>query len=71
MNATVTLDNVLDAAEQLDVETQAELVRILSHRLVEHGRDRVAASIAEALREAEAGGGRVMTAAEIIREAQS
>lgn len=41
MNATMTLDNVLDAAEQLDVETQAELVSILSRRLAARGRERL------------------------------
>ncbi len=62
---------VLDAAEQLDVEAQAELVAILSRRLAERGRERVAATVAQARRELAAGQCPPMTAAEIVREAQS
>ena len=63
--------DVLDAAEQLDVEAQAELVDILSRRLAERGRERVAATVAQARREFAAGQCRAMTAAEIVGEAQS
>jgi hypothetical protein len=63
--------DVLDAAEKLDVEAQAELVAILSRRLAERGRERVAATVAEARREFAAGQCQPMTAAEIVREAQS
>jgi hypothetical protein len=62
--------DVLDAAEQLDVDAQAELVAILS-RLAERGRERVAATVAEARREFAAGQCQAMTAAEMVREAQS
>ena len=47
--------DVLDAAEQLDVEAQAELVAVLSRRLAERGRERVAATVAQARREFAAG----------------
>jgi hypothetical protein len=63
--------DVLDAAEQLDVEAQAELVAILSRRLAERGRERVAATVAQARREFAAGQCQPMTAAELVREAQS
>ena len=61
---------VLDAAEQLDVEDQAELVAVLSRRLAERGRERVAASVAQARREFAAGQCQPMPAAEIVPEAQ-
>jgi hypothetical protein len=62
---------VLDAAERLDVEAQAELVAVLSRRLAERGRERVAATVAQARREFAAGQCQPLTAAEIVREAQS
>jgi hypothetical protein len=63
--------DVLDAAEQLDVDAQAELVAVLSRRLAERGRERVAATVAQARREFAAGQCQPRTAAEIVREAQS
>jgi len=63
--------DVLDAAEQLDVAAQAELVAVLSRRLAERGRERVAATVAQARREFAAGQCQPMTAGEIVREAQS
>ena len=71
MNPPIAFDDVLDAAEQLDVDAQAELVAVLSRRLAERGRDRVAASVAEARREFAAGQCQAMTAAEPVREATS
>lgn len=70
MNTAATFDEALDLAEQLDDVAQAELVAVLSRRLAERGRQRVAESVAEARREFVAGQFKVMTAAEIIREAQ-
>lgn len=63
--------DVLDAAEQLDVEAQAELVAILSRRLAERGRERVAATVAQARQEFAAGQCEPVTASEVVREAQS
>jgi hypothetical protein len=63
--------DVLDAAEQLDADAQAELVAILSRRLAERGRERVVATVALARRELAAGQCQPMTTAEIVREAQS
>jgi len=63
--------DVLDAAEQLDVDEQAELIAVLSRRLAERGRERVAATAAQARQEFAAGQCQTMTAAEIVREAQS
>jgi hypothetical protein len=61
---------ILDAAEQLDADAQAELVAVLSPRLAEQGRERVAATVAQARREFAAGQCQPMTAAELVREAQ-
>jgi hypothetical protein len=63
--------DVLDAAEQLDADAQAELVAVLSRRLAERGRERVAATVAQARQEFVAGQCQPMSAAEIVREAQS
>ena len=63
--------DVLDAAEQLDVGSQAELVAILSRRLAERGRERVAATVTQARREFAAGQCQPMSAVEVVREAQS
>jgi hypothetical protein len=63
--------DVLDAAEQLDVDAQAELVAVLSRRLAERGRERVAATVAQARQEFAAGQCQPMTAAEVVREARS
>jgi hypothetical protein len=62
---------VLDAAEQLDPDAQAELIDVLSRRLAERGRERVAATVAQARQEYATGQCLPMTAAEIVREAQS
>ena len=71
MNQQIAFDNAIEAAEQLDVDAQAELVEVLSRRLAERGRERVAAMVAQARQEFAAGQCKAMTAAEIIREAQS
>ena len=63
--------DVLEAAEQLDVDAQTELVAILRRRLAERGRERVAATVAQARREFAAGQCQPMTAAKLVREAQS
>ncbi len=71
MSQHVGFADALDAAEQLDADAQAELVAILSRRLAERGRERVVAVVAEARREFAAGQCQPMTAAELVREAQS
>ena len=71
MSQSIVFDDVLDAAEQLDADAQAELVAVLSRRLAERGRERVAATVAQARREFAAGQCRTMTAAELLREASS
>jgi hypothetical protein len=68
MDQPIAFDDVLDAAERLDAEAQAELVAILSRRLAERGREHVAEAVAQARREFAAGQCQVMTAAEIVRE---
>ena len=67
----IAFADALEAVEQLDPDAQAELVAVLSRRLAERGRERLAAVVAEAEREFAAGECKAMTAAEIVREAQS
>lgn len=71
MSQQAAFADALDAVEQLDADAQAELVAVLSRRLAERGREEVAAAVAQARREFAAGHCRPMTAAEIVREAQS
>jgi hypothetical protein len=71
MSQPIVFADVLDAAEQLDADAQAELVAVLSRRLAERGRERVAAAVAQARREFAAGQCPAMTAAELVREASS
>jgi len=63
--------DALEAAEQLDLDAQAELVAVLSRRLAERGRERIAATVEQARREFASGQSKPMTAAEIVREALS
>ena len=63
--------DALDAAEQLDPDAQMELVAVLSRRLAERGRERIAATVEQARRELASGQSKPMTAAEIVREALS
>jgi hypothetical protein len=69
MNQAASFADVLDAAEKLDVYAQAELVAVLSRRLAERGRERVASSVAEARQEFAAGQCQTTTAHGLIREA--
>lgn len=71
MSQQIAFDAARDAAEKLDAEGQAELAAILSRRLAERGRERVAATVEQSRRELAAGQCQPMTAAELVREAQS
>ena len=71
MSQPIVFADVLDAAEQLDADAQAELVAVLSRRLAERGRERVAVAVEQARREFAAGQCQAMTAAELVREALS
>jgi hypothetical protein len=71
MSQQLAFADALDAVERLDVDAQAELVAILSRRLAERGRERVVEAVAESRREFAAGQCQPMTAAELVREAQS
>lgn len=71
MSQPVAFSEILDAAEQLDADAQIELVAVLSRRLAERGRERVAATTAQARREFAAGQCAATTATDLIREAQS
>ena len=71
MNHQTAFADALDAAEQLDLDAQVELVAVLQHRLAERGRERIAATVEQARLELASGQSKPMTAAEILREAQS
>ena len=71
MSQQIDFAAALDAVEQLDPDAQAELVAVLSRRLAEHGRERLATVVAQARREFATGQCQPMTAAEIVREARS
>lgn len=71
MSPKLAFADVLDTAEQLDTDSQAELVEIMSRRLAERGRERIARSVAQARQEFAAGQCEPMTAAEMVREAIS
>lgn len=71
MSQPIGFADALDAAEQLDPDAQAELVAVLSRRLAERGRERLATVVAQARREFAAGQCQPTTAAELIREARS
>lgn len=71
MNQPIGFADALDAAEQLDPDAQAELVAVLSRRMAERGRERLASVVAQARREFAAGQCQPMTAAELVREARS
>ena len=63
--------DVLDAVEHLEPDAQVELVAVLNRRLAERGRERIAATVAQARREFASGQSTPMTATEIVREAIS
>lgn len=70
MTHKTVFSDVLEAAEQLDSDSQAELLSVLSRRLAERGRERVVDAVAQARREFSAGQCQPMTAAELVHEAQ-
>jgi len=70
MNTPAAFGEVLESAELLDPEAQAELVAVLSRRLAERGRAEIASSVAQARQEFAAGQCRPLSAAEILHEAQ-
>ena len=69
MTESAVLDEVLDAARQLDRESQLELIARLSRRLAFE--ERVLVAWEEARVELAAGRLKPMTATEIVREATS
>ncbi|MCE9555025.1 MAG: hypothetical protein K8T91_16855 [Planctomycetes bacterium] len=71
MSQQIAFADALNAAEQLDADAQAELVAVLSRRIAERGRERVAAVVAESRKEFAAGQCLPMTAAELLCEAPS
>lgn len=66
MSQQVGFSDALKAAEQLDPEAQAELVVVLSRRLAERGRERLAGVVVQIRREFGDGQCRPVTAAELV-----
>lgn len=66
MRQQISFTDALNAAEQLNADAQAELVAVLSRRIAERSRERVAAVVAEARREFATGQCSPMTAAELL-----
>ena len=71
MTQQPTFADVLEAVDQLDAESQAELVNVVQRRLAEQGRKQIVATVNQARQEFQAGQSKPMTAAEIVQEAQS
>ncbi len=71
MSKLSVFSDVLEAAEHLDSEAQAELVAVLTRRLAERGRERVADAVRESRIEFAAGQCEVTNASDLIREALS
>jgi hypothetical protein len=71
MSQLIAFADILDAAEQLSADDQAELAAILNGRVAERGRELIAATVEQARREFDAGQCKPMSAAEIVREAQA
>lgn len=69
MNEPIAFADALAAAEKLDADAQVELVAVLSRRLAERGRERIAETVQVARHEFAAGQCQPMTAEEIVREA--
>ena len=68
MPTTMTFDELLDAAEALSLDEQADLVDVLQRRLAEQGRQQIADDVREARAEFERGGLRPMSVDDIMRE---
>ena len=71
MSATSTLGDVLDAAESLDYDTRVELLSVLTKRLAEDSREQLVKRLEQSRAEFAAGQFQVLTAAEIISQAES
>jgi pilus assembly protein TadC len=61
----------LDAIERLTLDEQAELTDIVRKRIAERRRQEILKDVEDARKEFASGGGKAMTAEEIIRELQS
>ena len=68
---TTPFNDVLEAAERPDIDAMQDIVAILSRRVLARKREELVASVREARREFEAGGGKIATPEEIMREAMS
>lgn len=71
MSQVMLFCEIVEAADQLSMDEQEELISIMRRRLAERGRERVVEAVAQARREFAAGQCKVMTPAEIVREATS
>ncbi len=70
MSQPATFADVLDAVDQLDAESQAELIDVIKRRLAEQGRKRIVETVKQARQELLAGQSAPMTASEIVQKAR-
>jgi hypothetical protein len=68
MEAILSFDQVLEAADQLPLAAQETLVDILRHRIVDEQREALATDIRAAEQEFEAGHCRAVTPDELVQE---
>lgn len=61
-------DEVVEAIDRLSHEEQADLLRLIHHRLAERGRQRVIAEVAEAREDASHGQVRPLRVEEFLRD---
>ena len=69
MSQTMEFNEVLDRAERLSPEWQAELISVLVRRLADCNRSSLIASVVESRRDFAAGNCQPMSAAEIVSDA--
>lgn len=68
MSQLTTFSDVVDAADPLDIDSQAELIAVLKRRLTERRRAEFVEGVKEAEREIAAGLGRKLTIEEFLQE---
>lgn len=63
-------DEVVEAVDRLSHEEQADLLRLIHHRLAEHGRQRVIADVSEAREDVLQGKAWPLQIEEFLRDVQ-
>ena len=71
MTPSITFDQLLEAVDELPVETQAELIAVVRRRLAARGRERVIDEVRQAREEYAAGKCKETTVDDLMREIES